>query len=156
MFRTSVCASQEGRRTAACPHGYWRTYGGLRSGLIAQETTYKSALPRGFDEMMSGFIDQLSTYKATSQFKCGRDPILYTKRGGGAVRCMRSSRTNTVGSRLYFQQNADLRLFVHPWIMHRIDDCHQLTRTVGGSSPQCLSKLFLREFTGLLFTSSFG
>ena len=40
--------------------------------------------------------------------------------------------------------------------MHGIDDCYQLTRTYGGFSAQCLSKLFLKEFTVLLVTTSFG
>ena len=40
--------------------------------------------------------------------------------------------------------------------MHGIDDCYQLTRTYGGFSPQCLSKLFFKEFTVLLLTTSFG
>ena len=41
-------------------------------------------------------------------------------------------------------------------IVHGIDDCYQLTRTFGGFSAQCLSKLFLKEFTVLLVTTSFG
>ena len=40
--------------------------------------------------------------------------------------------------------------------MHGIDDCYQLTRTFGGFSAQCLSKLFLKEFAVLLVTTSFG
>ena len=40
--------------------------------------------------------------------------------------------------------------------MHGIDDCYQLTRTFAGFSAQCLSKLFLKEFTVLLVTTSFG
>ena len=40
--------------------------------------------------------------------------------------------------------------------MHGIDDRYQLTRTFGGFSAQCLSKLFLKEFTVLLVTTSFG
>ena len=40
--------------------------------------------------------------------------------------------------------------------MQGIDDCYQLTRTFGGFSAQCLSKLFLKEFTVLLLTTSFG
>ena len=40
--------------------------------------------------------------------------------------------------------------------MHGIDDCYQLTRTFGGFSAQCLSKLFLKEFTVLLLTTSLG
>ena len=39
------------------------------------------------------------------------------------------------------------------WIVHGIDDCYQLTRTFGGSSAQCFSKLFLKEFTVLLVTT---
>ena len=35
-------------------------------------------------------------------------------------------------------------------------DCSQLTRTFGGFSAQCLSKLFLKEFTVLLLTTSLG
>ena len=46
--------------------------------------------------------------------------------------------------------------FVHTWIVHGIDDCYQLTSTFGGFSAQCLSKLFLKEFTILLVTTSFG
>ena len=57
---------------------------------------------------------------------------------------------------VHFQQNAGLRLFVHTWIVHGIDDCYQLTRTFGGFSAQCLSKLFLKEFTVLLLTTSLG
>ena len=37
--------------------------------------------------------------------------------------------------------------------MHSIDDCYQLTRTFGGFSAQCLSKLLLKEFTVLLLTT---
>ena len=40
--------------------------------------------------------------------------------------------------------------------MYAIDDCNQLTRTFWGFSAQCLSKLFLKEFTVLLVTTSFG
>ena len=57
---------------------------------------------------------------------------------------------------VHSQQNADRWLFVHTWIVHGIDDCYQLTRTFGGFSAQCLSKLFLKEFTALLVTTSFG
>ena len=57
---------------------------------------------------------------------------------------------------VHFQQNAGLRLFLHTWIVHGIDDCYQFTRTFGGFSAQCLSKLFLKEFTVLLSTTSFG
>ena len=52
---------------------------------------------------------------------------------------------------VHFQQNAGLRLFVHG-----IDDCYQLNRTFRGFSAQCLSKMFLKEFTVLLLTTSFG
>ena len=41
-------------------------------------------------------------------------------------------------------------------IVHGIDDCYQLTRTFGEFSAECLSKLFLKEFTVLLVTISFG
>ena len=34
----------------------------------------------------------------------------------------------------HFQQNAGLRLFVHPWIMYDIDDCYKFTRTFWGFS----------------------
>ena len=64
-----------------------------------------------------------------------------------------SSRTY---SWVHFQQNTGLRLFVHTWIVHGIDDCYQLTRTFAGLSAQCLSKLFLKEFTVLLLTTSLG
>ena len=37
-----------------------------------------------------------------------------------------------------------------------IDDRYKLTRTFGGFSAQCLSKLFLKEFTVLLVITSFG
>ena len=57
---------------------------------------------------------------------------------------------------VHFQQNAGLWLFVHTWIVHGIDDRYKLTRTFGGFSAQCLSKLFLKEFTVLLVTTSFG
>ena len=40
--------------------------------------------------------------------------------------------------------------------MHGIVDCYQLTRTFGGFSAQCLSKLFLKEFTVLLLATSLG
>ena len=62
-----------------------------------------------------------------------------------------SSRTDRL---VHFQQNAGLRLFVHTLIVHGIDDCYQITRTFGGFSAQCLSKLFLKEFTVLLLTTS--
>ena len=39
---------------------------------------------------------------------------------------------------------------------HDTDDCYQFTRTFGGFSAQCLSKLFLKEFTVLLLTTSLG
>ena len=55
-----------------------------------------------------------------------------------------------------FQQNTVLRLFVHTRIMHGIDECYQLTETFGGFSAQCLSKLFLKEFTVLMLTTSLG
>ena len=57
---------------------------------------------------------------------------------------------------VHFQQNAGIRLFVHTWIVHGIDDCYQLTLTFGGFSAQCLSKMFLKEFTVLLLTTSLG
>ena len=45
---------------------------------------------------------------------------------------------------------------IHTCIVHDIDDCYRLTRTFGGFSFQCLSKLFLKEFTVLLHTTSLG
>ena len=54
------------------------------------------------------------------------------------------------------KQSAGLRLFVHIGIVHGIDDCNQLTRTFGGFSAQCLSKLFLKKFTVRLLTTSSG
>ena len=56
----------------------------------------------------------------------------------------------------HFQQNAGLWLFVHTWIVRGIDDCYHLTRTFGGFSGHCLSKLFMKEFTVLLLTTSLG
>ena len=47
-----------------------------------------------------------------------------------------------------FQQNAGLRLFVHTWIVHGIDDCYQLTRTFVEFSAQWLSKLLLFLLSG--------
>ena len=72
-----------------------------------------------------------------------------------------SSSSSSSGTRrtyrwVHFQQNAGLWLFVHTWIVHCIDDRYQFTRTFGGFSAQCLSKLFLKEFTALLVTTSFG
>ena len=57
---------------------------------------------------------------------------------------------------VHFQQNAGLRLFVHTWSVHDIYDWYQFTRTFGGFSAQSLSKLFLKEFTVLLLTTSLG
>ena len=57
---------------------------------------------------------------------------------------------------VHFQQNAGLRLFADTWIVHGIVDCYQLTRTLDGFSAQCVSKLFLKEFTVLLLTASLG
>ena len=57
-----------------------------------------------------------------------------------------SSSSSRTDRWVHFQQNAGLRLSVHTWIVHVIVDCHQLTRTFGGFSAQCLSKLFLKEF----------
>ena len=65
-----------------------------------------------------------------------------------------SSSTSRTDRWVHFQQNTGLRLFVHTWIVHGIDDCYQLTRTFGGFSTQCLSKMFLKEFTVLLLTTS--
>ena len=74
-----------------------------------------------------------------------------------------SSRSSRTDRWVLFQQNVcthlytlTLRLFVHTWIVHGINDCYQLTRTFGGFSAQCLSKLFLKEFTVLLLTTSLG
>ena len=67
-----------------------------------------------------------------------------------------SSSSSRTDRWVHFQQNAGLRLFVHTWIVHGIDDCYQLTQTFGGFSAQCLSKLFLKEFTVLLLTTSLG
>ena len=58
--------------------------------------------------------------------------------------CISSSSSSRRTDRwVHFQQNAGLRLFVHTWIVHGIDDWYQLTRTFGGFSAQCLSKVFL-------------
>ena len=70
--------------------------------------------------------------------------------------CSSSSSRSRTDRWDHFQQNAGLRLFVRTWIVHGIDDCYQLTRTSGGFSAQCLSKLFLKEFTVLLLTTSLG
>ena len=67
-----------------------------------------------------------------------------------------SSSSSRIDSWVHFQQNAGLLLFVHPWSVHDIDDCYQFIRTFGGFSAQCLSKLFLKEFTVLLLTTSLG
>ena len=71
-----------------------------------------------------------------------------------------SSNSNSSSSRTdrwtHFQLNAGLRLFVHTWIMHGIDDCYQLTLAFEGFCAQCLSKLFLKDFTVLLLTTSLG
>ena len=66
--------------------------------------------------------------------------------------CSRSSRTDRCG---HFLQNAGLRLFLHTWIVHSINDCYQLIGTFGGFSAQCFCKLFLKKFTVLLVTTSF-
>ena len=42
---------------------------------------------------------------------------------------MHSSCSSGTDRWVHFQQNAGLRLFVHTWIVQRIDDCYQLTRT---------------------------
>ena len=64
------------------------------------------------------------------------------------------SSSNKTDRWVHFQQNAGLRLFVYTRIIvHDIDDCDQLTRTFWGFSAQCLSKLFLKEFTVLLVTT---
>ena len=67
-----------------------------------------------------------------------------------------SSSSSRTDRWVHFQQNACPRLFVHTWIVHSIVDCYQLTRIFGGFSAQCFSKLFLKEFTVLLLTTSLG
>ena len=67
-----------------------------------------------------------------------------------------SSSSSRIDSWVYFQQNAAPTAVLQPSIMHRIDDCYQLTRISGGFSAQCLSKRLLKEFTALLLTNSFG
>ena len=67
-----------------------------------------------------------------------------------------SSSSSRTDRWVHFQQNAGLRLFIHTCIVHGIEDCYQLTRIFGGFSAWCLSKLFLKEFTVLLLTTSLG
>ena len=67
-----------------------------------------------------------------------------------------SSSSSGIDRRVHFQQNAGLRLFVHPWSVHDTHDCYQFTRTFEEFSVQWLSKLFLKEFTVLLLTTSLG
>ena len=68
-----------------------------------------------------------------------------------------SSSSNSRTDRwVHFQQNSGLRLFVHTLIVNGIDDCYQLTPTFGKFSAEWLSKLFLKQFTVLLVTTSFG
>ena len=66
-----------------------------------------------------------------------------------------SSSSSMTDHWIHFQQNTVIRLFVHSWIAQDIDNCYQFTRIFGGSSAQCLFKLFLKEFTDLLLTTSF-
>ena len=65
-----------------------------------------------------------------------------------------STSSNRTDCWIHFHHNAGLRLFVHTWSVHGVDDCYQLNWTFGGFSAQCLSKLFLKEFTVLLLTIS--
>ena len=59
-----------------------------------------------------------------------------------------SSNTSSCSSRtdhcVHFQQNAGLRLFMNPWIMHGIDDCYQLTR-IWGTLCQVFVQLVLER-----------
>ena len=86
--------------------------------------------------------------------------ISKASRGGlcsnSSSRSSSSSSSSRTDRWVHFQQNVGLRVFVHTWILHGIDDCYQLTRTFGEFSAQCLSKLFLKEFTVVLVATSFG
>ena len=68
--------------------------------------------------------------------------------------CISSSSSSRTDRWVQLQQNAGPRLFVHTLIVHGIDYFYWLTQTFGGFSAQCLSKLFLKEFTVLLITTS--
>ena len=62
---------------------------------------------------------------------CSTPPLPLATTIPGNISSSSSSRTDRW---VHFQQNAGLRLFVHTWIVHGIDNCYQLTRTFGGFS----------------------
>ena len=76
------------------------------------------------------FIDQL--LKVFTQF------VIYI----GALKCTSCSSSISSSSSssradlwVHFQQNAGLRLFVHPWSVHDIDDCYQFTLALTFGGP---------------------
>ena len=69
------------------------------------------------------------------------------------VKTISSSSSSRTDRYVYFQQNAGLILFVYPWIVHD-SDCYEFTRTFGRFSGQCLSKLFFKELSVLMLTTS--
>ena len=91
-----------------------------------------------------------------NMFLIGHSSRISSTSSSSNSRSSSSSSSSRTDRWVHFQQNVGLRLFVHTWIVHGIDDCYQLTRTFGGFSAQCLSKLFLKEVTVLMLTTSLG